>query len=106
VPTEPVELVFYNATTPDHKNIIYRVAPVVMRNLQFPVLLSWKDLKKLKANINIETNVVTMRHKLGSSFYPLVGAPRKPSDVHLCEDVIIPPGSEHSSDGKKWKARR
>ena len=94
VPANPIEIVFYNPQQPKQWNTVYRVVPVIIRNLQFPVLLSWKDLKRLKASIDIHRNEVTLRHKSMSSSYPLVGAPRKPQPVHMCESVTVPPESE------------
>ena len=94
VPTKEIEMEFYNTVDPDQDKIYYRVQPVIIRNLQFPCLLSENDLEKLKANVDFETKSVHMRTKKGTSTFNLVGAPRRPTSVHLCSDVVIPPCNE------------
>ena len=67
VPTKEIEMEFYNTVDPDQDKIYYRVQPVIIRNLQFPCLLSENDLEKLKANVDFETKSVDMRTKKGTS---------------------------------------
>ena len=94
VPTKEIEMEFYNTVDPDQDKIYYRVQPVIIRNLQFPCLLSENDLEKLKANVNFETKSVDIQTKKGMLTFNLVGAPRRPTSVHLCSDVVIPPCNE------------
>ena len=93
VPKDPVEIEFFNPKGKSEKSIHYRVLPVVIKNLQFPVLLGWKDLKMLRANVDLETDEVTMKTSNRSATFPLTGAPRRPAAAHVCKDVVIPPSS-------------
>ena len=44
--------------------------------------------------MDFKTHTVTMYNKHGPSTYNMVGAPRKPADAYLCEDVTIKPQHE------------
>ena len=88
IPTKPVEVKFYNPENPNQKNIRYDMYPIVIRNLTFPLLLSWQDLKTLKAHIDIENDELVINGPQGPVLYPLVGAPRKPTATRTCGEVI------------------
>ena len=92
VPRDPIDITFFNPELPKQHTVTYTVKPIIIRGLQFPVLLSGRDMKQLGGNIDLKEDVFTLRTKSGASHYPLVGAPRKPSAVHLCETVTVPPG--------------
>ena len=94
VPKDPVEITFYNNKDSLQQPIIYRVLPIIISNLQFPVLFSWKDMDRLDTVISLKDYTVTMETSKHASVFPLVGAPRPPAAVHLCKDVVIPPTSK------------
>ena len=93
-PTQPIEMEFYEPNDGKQHKIRYRCLPVIIRNLQFPCLLSTGDLEQLQASVDFKTHTVTMYNKHGPSTYNMVGAPRKPADAYLCEDVTIKPQHE------------
>ena len=93
-PKKPIEVTFYNASDKKQSNIVYHMRPIVVRNLAFPLLLSWSDLKALKAHINIESNQIVINGPNGPSTYPLVGAPRTPTSARTCGTVTIQPRTE------------
>ena len=58
-PKEPLELQFYDK---ESKNaLIYRFRPLVIRNLQLPLLLSSNDLARIGAVIDVRRNIVTLK---------------------------------------------
>ena len=57
-PKEPLELQFYDKDS--QQSVIYRFRPLVIRNLQLPLLLSNKDLYKIGAVINVRRNILTL----------------------------------------------
>ena len=94
VPTDPVEITFFNNKDSQQRPIVYRVLPVIIQNLQFPVLFSWKDMDRLNTVLSLKNYTVTMETSKYTSVFPLVGAPRPAAAVHLCKDVVIPPTSK------------
>ena len=92
VPKDPVEITSFNNKDSQQRPITYQVLPVIIQNLQFPVLFSWKDIDRLNTVLSLKN--YTMETSKYASVFPVVGAPRPPAAVHICKDVVIPPTSK------------
>ena len=60
VPKTPLQLWFYNPDKNENRTIKFTVRPVVVRNLNLPFLLSYKDLKYLGAKVDTKNDILEL----------------------------------------------
>ena len=87
-----IELKFYNPKTQDH--IVYKVRPMVVRNLSLPFVISLYDLKKMKAEVRCHLDDVIFNTNSGPVFVKMTPLPGQEYNAFIKRKITVAANSE------------
>ena len=101
---EPIELQFYDKIS--QAQLFYSFRPLVIRNLQLPMLLSSKDLSNIGAIIHVRDNKISVKNPKGEVItLPLTDIPKislsnsletlpQVGKGHMCQKIVLKDNEE------------
>ena len=96
VPKHPLHMWFYSPYKDELRQVMFVVRPVVVRNLNLPFLLAYKDLKTISAKVDTKTDTLELHSATGSTplLIPMRGKPISNVNVVTPVGITIEPGQE------------